>query len=292
MKQTVRNMLGRWRWSHSVAHYYPVHPRPRWGQGLPRHAQLTAALERWRSNYENALNDIASHKAKLAQVPYERSQGLPQTAFWYNCWFTGIDAVSLLTFLWTHRPTRYLEIGSGHSTMFARYAVTLGNLPTTITSIDPHPRAEIDLLCDQVIRRPLEECDVSVFDALGAGDILFFDGSHRAFTNDVTVFFFEVLPRLQPGVLVHVHDIFLPEDYPAVFNDRLYSEQYLLGAMLLCPTQPFEVKLPNYFATADPVLGGKIRDILRVENGRRDIPVCNGSFWLEMKGGCAQSAIC
>src|ERR1700730_4061085 len=57
------------------------------------------------------------------------------------------------------------------------------------------------------------------------GHILIFDGSHGVFTNsDVTVLFFEVLRRLKPGVLVHLHDVFLPEDYPVVFNDRLYSE--------------------------------------------------------------------
>ena len=98
--------------------------------------------------------------------------------------------------------------------MFARHAIRTGNLKTTIMSIDPKPRAEIDSLCDRVMRLPLELCDLNLFRELEPGDILFFDGSHRIFANsDVTVFFIEVLPRLKPGVLVHVHDIFLPADY-------------------------------------------------------------------------------
>jgi hypothetical protein len=56
----------------------------------------------------------------------------------------------------------------------------------------------------------------------------------------VTVLFFEVLPRLKLGVLGHLYDIFLLEDYPILFNDRFYAEQDLLGAILLCPKPPFE----------------------------------------------------
>jgi hypothetical protein len=103
----------------------------------------------------------------------------------------------------------------------------------------------------------------------------------------VTVLFFEVLPRLKLGLLVHLHDIFPLDDYPILVNDRFYAEQYLLGAILLCPKPPFEVNLLNYFATSDRVLGARVRDIQRGENGRRDIPLCNGSFWLEMTGGSA-----
>src|ERR1700733_3021445 len=97
-------------------------------------------------------------------------------------------------------PARYMEIGSGYSTRFARHAIQTVGLSTVIASLDPKPRAGIDALCDTVIRRRLEEADLAVFDQLEAGDILFFDGTHRALTNsDVTVFFLELLPRLKPG---------------------------------------------------------------------------------------------
>src|SRR5262245_52540208 len=114
-----------------------------------------------------------------------------------------------------HVDAAALSIGSGHSTKFARRAVVDYGLPTQITSIDPHPRAEIDALCHRTIRKPLEETDLNVFDELEPGDVVFFDGSHQYFMNsDVTVFFLDVPPRLKPGTLVQVHDNTLPYDYP------------------------------------------------------------------------------
>src|SRR5690606_30946570 len=93
---------------------------------------------------------------------------------------------------------------------------------------------EIDMICDNVFREPLEDVGLEIFDALGAGDILYIDNSHRAFMNsDVTVVFLDILPRLKPGVLVQIHDVTLPYDYPEVWIDRHYSEQYLLAAWLL-----------------------------------------------------------
>ena len=81
------------------------------------------------------------------------------------------------------------------------------SLQSRITSIDPAPRAESDRLCDSVIRQPLEELDLSVFDDLEPGDFLFIDSSHRTFSNsDVTVVFMDVLPRLRTGVIVHFHE--------------------------------------------------------------------------------------
>ena len=109
-----------------------------------------------------------------------------------------------------------------------------GGLSTHLTSIDPAPRAEIDALCDEVIRAPLEGADLGILGRLQPGDMLFFDGSHRVFMNaDTVAFFLDVLPALPPGVIVGVHDIRLPDDYPPEFAERWYSEQYLLACWLL-----------------------------------------------------------
>jgi hypothetical protein len=293
MRQFLRKIRGWNRWSHSVADYYPLNARPRWGSGLPANPYVTAALERGRPNYEKVLAGLLEAKSRLHTVAFEPAADGSPAPFWNNHWFTGLDACSLMGFLWSRRPARYMEIGSGHSTQFARHAVRIGDLATTITSIDPHPRASIDLLCDTSIRQGLEACDLSVFDVLDAGDILFFDGSHRMFTNsDVTVFFCEVMPRLKPGVLVHIHDIFLPDDYPLDWSDRLYSEQYALAVMLLCPQPPFEVVLPNYFVASDPDLQRLLLQVLRGAPGDEDIPLryssslsntYPASFWLEIK---------
>jgi hypothetical protein len=117
-----------------------------------------------------------------------------------------------------------------------------------------------------------------VLDEIRSGDILFFDGSHRAFQNsDVTVFFLEVLPSLPSGVTVQIHDIVLPEDYPPEWHTRLYSEQYLLAAMLLAKESPFRTLLPNCFACLDPVLRPKADALVTPHMSH----VVGGSFWLE-----------
>jgi Methyltransferase domain len=160
-------------------------------------------------------------------------------------------------------PAIYLEIGSGNSTKFARLAIRSAQLETQIVSIDPFPRTEIDDLCDRLIRNQLEDCDQSIFDQIKSGDIVFFDGSHRVFTNsDVTVFFLEILPRLPKGTIVHVHDIFLPADYPAHGNARKYSEQYILAAMMLGRVPPFKVLLPNYYACIDPQMSPHVTSLV------------------------------
>jgi hypothetical protein len=270
---------------------YPLDPRPRWGHGLPPHSGLSATLDRGRAGYTAVLQSLARYRDELHAVPYANDPRHPTRPFWDNIWFSVLDAAALVAFLLDRAPARYFEIGSGHSTMFARHAIDLGAHSTAITSVDPEPRATIDSLCDEVLRTPLEALDPSAFDALVAGDVLFFDGSHRVLTNsDVTAFFFDVLPRLAPGVLVHVHDVFLPWDYPPDWSVHFYSEQYLLGAMLLSPEPGFRVVLPNFYVCQDREFSMIVKDLFRAPSGRADIPflypgvpgeVPGVSFWLE-----------
>jgi hypothetical protein len=265
-----------WRWSHNVETYYPVDPVSRWGHGKPPHPQITEKFERQRAEFAALLDSFSPASEILASVPLEGDRN-STTPYWKNSFFEYLDGAVLLAMLICQAPVRYLEIGSGNSTKFARYAIKRAGLSTKIISLDPEPRAEIDALCDTSIRQRLEDCDLSLFDQLEAGDILFFDGSHRVFTNsDVTVFFLEVMPRLKPGVIVHIHDIFLPSDYPPKWRKRMFSEQYMLAAMLLCPKPPFKVLLPNYFVCGDPELNRKVGSF-PVPSGWQ-----GGSFWIEM----------
>src|SRR5262249_34407485 len=89
--------------------------------------------------------------------------------------------------------------------------------------------------------------------------------------------FLEILPNLPPGVLVHIHDIFLPLDYPPEWNDRFYSEQYMLAAMLLCRDRPFDIILPNCYAMSDPALSEKASTLL---SGTGIDPALAVSFWM------------
>ena len=198
---------------------------------------------------------------------------------------------ALYCMLFEFRPKRFVEVGSGDSTRFARRAIRDHSLPTLITSIDPTPRAEIDKLCDFVIRKPLEEVELDVFDELGPGDFLFIDGSHRSFSNsDVTVAFLDVLPRLRAGVVVHFHDIFWPYDYPPEWADRYYSEQYLLGCYLLGDRgSEVKVLLPNAFVAQDGELAGICKPLLEIAGIRwpgdsmsAPYGIAGASFWFQL----------
>ena len=194
-----------------------------------------------------------------------------------------MDTIALYGFVATEKPALYVEVGSGYSTKVVRRAITDHQLPTKLVSIDPHPRAQIDKLCNEVIRQPLESCDLSVLRDLNAGDVFFMDGSHRSFMNsDVTVFFLEILPRLKPGVLVHIHDIYLPLDYMPDRAHWYYSEQYLLAASLLAGHAGYTVVLPNNYIRITPRLADVLTPFL-------NLPTLAGvshdgcSFWLRTR---------
>jgi hypothetical protein len=94
--------------------------------------------------------------------------------------------------------------------------------------------------------------DLSVFNVLQPGDILFLDSSHRCFmASDVTVFFLEVIPRIPRGVLIHIHDIHIPFDYPPHRAEHYESEQYLLAAQLLIAPEKIKVEMPNRFVLSN-----------------------------------------
>jgi Methyltransferase domain len=234
---------------------YQFSPSPRYGHGKDPHPVLYQIIENKRNQFEQYLTSFASFQDDFRQIPLEESVEAPEKPYWGNGFFPGLDAISLHYMLCTQRPSTFCEIGSGHSTRFARNAIRLQGLPTRIISIDPSPRAEVDGICDTVIRQPAEDLPIEYFDSLQPGDVLFIDSSHRSFTNsDVTAFYLDILPRLKTGVLIHIHDIFLPYDYPPEWSDRFYNEQYLLACVLLTQNPSYEIQLANTFITFDSQL--------------------------------------
>ncbi len=273
---------------------YPVKVSPRYGYGKPPHPQIAHILESGRTEFAWRLKGFCKLKQFLSEIPDE-----PPTNPIEPCWgpqrfFSSLDAVALYGMLVEFQPKRLIEVGSGYSTKFARRAIREHSLATHITSIDPEPRAEIDEICDRVIRKPLEEIDLTLFDELQSGDFLFIDSSHRTFTNsDVTIIFMELLPRLGRGVVVHIHDIFWPNDYLPDWNDRYYSEQYLLAAYLLgAGTSGVKILMANAFIVHDRDLAEYCRPLLEIPGFRRsseDVASPNGfgggSFWMQITAG-------
>jgi predicted O-methyltransferase YrrM len=244
------------------------------------HQGLDKIVNIHRDTYQIWLNNILKYK-ELQEIKFEASSADQDEPHWNNQFLPGLDIAMLYTLLREKNPARYLEIGSGNSTKVARKAIKEGKLQTHITSVDPFPRATIDHLADTVIRKKLEEADVpALIKDLKSGDFLFIDNSHRSFPNsDVTVFFLDILPALEKGVIVQIHDIYLPFDYPQFMCDRFYNEQYLLAVALLSNPQKYKVIAPNYFISQDKDLG-KVLEKWWAYPAMQGVERHGGSFWL------------
>ncbi len=261
---------------------YKVQMKPRHGHGLPPHARLYDIINAHRAAYAGWLEKIRQYKPQLQSIRKADAVQDASQPGWNNGFLPGLDIMALYTVLAELKPRRYVEIGSGNSTKVAHKAKTDLGLNTEIISIDPYPRAEIDHLADQVIRTPFEQLDNAFLRDLDENDVLFVDNSHRVLPNsDATVFFLEVLPELKKGVVVHIHDIYIPYDYPQFMCDRFYSEQYALAAFLLANPQHYIPMLPNYFISEDVELHGLITDMWEHPN-LEGVERHGGSFWLKI----------
>lgn len=174
--------------------------RPRWGNTHPVHGGLVDLFNRDRSEYAEIFKSIGEFKPYLSRITRNFKDAQKGEPAWLEVAINAVDSALLYYFMTALKPRTFLEIGSGVTTLFAGRAKRDHGLSTRIISIDPKPRAEVDAVCDEIIRAGLETMDLSVFSTLQKGDIVFFDGSHRSFMNsDVTVFMLDVLPSLSRG---------------------------------------------------------------------------------------------
>ena len=166
--------------------------------------------------------------------------------------FDGIDALVLYCMIRYFKPKKIIEVGSGWSTRIAAKAA-LKNGNSKLTSIEPYP---YDFLkkgfpgLTKQIPKQIQEVDLNFFKNLGENDILFIDSSHTVkIGGDVNYLFLEVLPRLKKEVIIHIHDIFLPYEYPKNWvtkEYRFWNEQYLLHAFLI-NNNHFEILFANNY---------------------------------------------
>lgn len=264
---------------------YDYSPRVRYGQDSP-HPLLQRLLEKNNSRYGNLLKEFCSHSEKLKAIPVKSQSPSSPEPSWYNEWIPGLDSMSIYCLLAKHNPETYLEIGSGNSTKFARRAIKDFGLRTRIVSVDPCPRADINPLCDSVIRLPFEDVDPSVYLNLKPESLVFVDNSHRSFQNsDVTVFFLEMLPGLPVGVTVGLHDILLPYDYPEAWvkQERFYNEQYLLASFLLGGCRGYEITLPCCYAYHTPEVFKEIAPVMGAPE-LSGIEPWGSIFWMKKTG--------
>jgi hypothetical protein len=262
---------------------YPINSKQRWCTDHP-HQKLYDIINDNRKIYETNLQSFLQYSrffTGISEQPPAKSSFIEP--HWINGMMPALDGVAIYGFMVTHKPNIYMEIGSGNSTKFARKAIIDHDLDTKIVSIDPTPRADIDEICDEIIRKPLEDADLQIFDSLNSDDILYIDSSHRVFMNsDATTIFLDILPRLNSGILVEIHDVTLPYDYPSDWIDRYYSEQYLLAAYLLAKGSMFNIILPNTFISHDRELSS-ILDPLWEKEEMRNVQKYGCSFWMTME---------
>ncbi|HBH05949.1 MAG TPA: class I SAM-dependent methyltransferase [Flavobacteriales bacterium] len=259
---------------------YPVEFKPRYGHGKAAHDRLYGIVNGERANYRELLNHSREFWPILQEIKAQGNESNPSKPAWNNGFLPGLDILGLYTILSVYKPKHYIEVGSGNSTKVAKLARENQGLDLEITSIDPHPRAEIDHLADHIIRHPFERIDAHQYTELNKGDILFIDNSHRILPNsDAMVFFLEILPNLKPGVIVHIHDIYIPYDYPQFMCDRFYSEQYGLSIAMIENPQRYKTILPNYFISEDEELSSLLLDFWKHPN-LVDVERHGGSFWI------------
>jgi hypothetical protein len=175
------------------------------------------------------LDAIDQHAPALLAIDEE---ALPAPR-WRQDWFPRLDAAAAYALICLRAPNLLIEVGSGHSTRwFARAAADAGH-PTRLIAIDPAPRATLAGLHVEIVRSAVQEARGAPYSGLAAGDVLSIDGSHVLMPGtDVDFLLNRVLPALPAGVFVHIHDVFLPEGYPAEWAWRGYNEQLALPAML------------------------------------------------------------
>jgi hypothetical protein len=238
--------------------------------------------------------DPAGHERLLREVfplflPYydypEHLEESDQLAsfFTQNSQFSWLDSRTLFVLLNAWKPKRFIEIGSGFSTLLtADVSVRFLGGVVDLTCVEPYPREFLRQGVpgvNRLIEEKVQAVPLSVFEQLEAGDVLFIDSSHVAKTgSDVNHIYFEILPRLAKGVLIHIHDVHFPHDYPeewVLTENRSWNEQYLVRALLMYSTA-FKVKFGcGYAFWRFPEL---VKEALALPSGDA---FGGGSLWIE-----------
>jgi predicted O-methyltransferase YrrM len=246
-------------WESRGFHISPVHYdqlRPTFAGAPPLPDMRTLKEELWTQRSElpgvrlndDAQLELLSHfeatlKREYDQLPLTRAEvSGAHEYFINNLSFESVDGEMLYCFIRHFKPKRIIEIGSGYSTrmsvLAARRNAEEGHARADVIAYEPYPEEVLLRGFDGLTLRQTMAQDVplSEFESLQANDILFIDSSHvLKIGSDVQYQYLEIIPRLRPGVIVHVHDIFLPAEYPRTWvmdQFRFWTEQYLLQAFL------------------------------------------------------------
>lgn len=298
-------------WERRGIHILPVH----YYTPIPTTDELQALNWQWESELPGVdlslddqlrfLHESVTDFASECIFPTQPTD-IPHQFHLNSGYFESFDAELLHSMIRIHQPRMIIEVGSGYSTYLSANTSVLNTqqtgLPSGVYAVDPFPNETLRRGFPglaELIPKPIQDVDLDFLLQLDANDIFFIDSTHTVrIGNDVLHVFLEILPRLREGVLVHIHDVFLPRHYPQGWSltlRRHWTEQYLLQAFL-CFNREFEVvwsssamalRHPDELARVFPYWSDSYR--LIPTSFRPYVPTLDGqrvwpsSFWLRRR---------
>jgi len=253
--KTLTRKLGFYRLSFPPGHYSS--PIPDFQDVLNRSDEIfnsESEIQCIDLNEKKQLSLIHDLQVYFKIFPYEPQEKTGYRYYYNNRMFQQTDGLILFSIILHFKPQRIIEIGSGFSS-----AIILDinehfiSKKMQISFIEPFTDRLFSLLQKtdfdnvEIINKRIQQVPLNKYDDLTDGDILFLDTSHILKTgSDTSFWLFNILPRLKKGVIIHIHDIFYPFEYPKewIIQQKCYNELYFIRAFLM-NNDSYEILLFN-----------------------------------------------
>lgn len=282
------------KWKINSEKYFALHAEPgkynspivTWNEVLENNyykTGLNTELKNINLNSDFQFDLLKEFESYSMIFPFQASKNNTHRYFYDNPMFAYIDGFFLFCFLNKFKPNRIIEIGSGYSSALMIDTFEMNKSKVEMIFIDPYTDrvdellSNSDFLVSKYMRIPVQKVDADIYSNLKENDILFIDSSHIVKTaGDLNYIFFEILPLLNSGVIIHVHDIFFPFEYPEEWLKLglCYNEAYFLRSFLMNNTN-YEILFWN-----DYVLQNQ-PDFFK--NKTAQTSARGGSFWMRKK---------
>lgn len=253
----------------------------------PKHLRYSLMKERYLPgidfNYTEQLEILSNfnYNDELLEFPLNKTNKVREYCYNYGDFLSG-DAEYLYNIIRLFKPKKIIEIGSGNSTLMAKNAINKNilessNLYCEHICIEPYEQPWLEDIGVKVIREKVEAVGLDTFKILNENDLLFIDSSHIIRPQgDVLFEYLEILPSLNKGVIIHIHDIFTPRDYsPNWFGEKFWNEQYLLEAFLSNNKDFRIIGATNYLSHKNKEMFSSKCPIFKIQTGREP-----GSFYM------------
>ncbi len=230
-----------------IGHYH--NPIPNSNEIEEHYSKINNKIQDINFNFENQINQLETYKIFYNEMPWDFYDDSKNVSFRYknkDSYYRYSDAIFLYLNLRKYQPKKIIEVGSGFSSaiMIDTYENCMQNIQVNFCFIEPNPDDRLNKLLTnkdkqsfKIVKEKVQNVDKNIFKTLEENDILFIDSSHITKTgSDLNFIIFEILPKLNKGVLIHFHDIFYPFEYPKdwITTEKFFwNECYILRAFLM-----------------------------------------------------------